>query len=105
VTATITDSNGNVVRTLNLGAHAAGATTIPWDGTDSTGATVAQGTYTVTVTATNVAGSPVPVTQNVTGVVQNISFALGYPELTLTSGAQAPISQLVDVGTPTAASP
>jgi flagellar basal-body rod modification protein FlgD len=101
VTATISDSSGNVVQTLNLGAHAAGAMPIPWNGQDSAGGTVPVGNYTVTVTATDTAGQSVNVSQNVTGVVQNVSFSQGYPELTLTSGAQAPISQLVSVGATT----
>jgi flagellar basal-body rod modification protein FlgD len=101
VTATITDSSGNVVQTLNLGAHAAGAVPVPWNGENSSGGTVPVGNYTVTVTATDASGQAVNVSQNVTGVVQSISFSQGYPEMTLTSGAQAPISQLVSVGTPT----
>jgi flagellar basal-body rod modification protein FlgD len=99
VTGTITDSSGNVVQTLNLGAHAAGAMPIPWDGHDSSGGTVPIGNYTVSVSATDASGQSVNVSQNTTGVVQSISYAQGYPELTLASGAQAPISQLVSVGT------
>jgi flagellar basal-body rod modification protein FlgD len=101
VTATITDSNGNVVQTLNLGAEPAGPISIPWNGVNSSGGTVAQGTYTVNVSAADSSGNPVSVSQDVTGVVASMSFAQGYPEITLTSGAQAPISQLVSVGTPT----
>jgi flagellar basal-body rod modification protein FlgD len=100
VTATISDSNGNVVQTLNLGAHAAGSMGIPWNGQDSAGGLVPSGNYTVTVTATDASNQAVSVSQNVTGVVQNVSFSQGYPELTLTSGVQAPISQLVSVGAP-----
>jgi flagellar basal-body rod modification protein FlgD len=99
VTATITNSSGSVVQTLNLGGHAAGAMPIPWNGQDSAGGQVPAGTYTVNVTATDSSGAAVSVSQNVTGVVQSVSFSQGYPELTLTSGAQAPISQLVSVGT------
>ncbi len=98
VTGTITDSSGNVVQTLNLGAHAAGAMPIPWDGRNSSGGTVPVGNYTVSVTATDASGQAVNVSQNTTGVVQSVSYAQGYPELTLSSGAQAPISQLVSVG-------
>jgi flagellar basal-body rod modification protein FlgD len=99
VTATISDSSGNVIRTMQLGAKAAGVVSVPWDGHEDSGANAPAGTYTVNVTATDSGGNAVGVTQSVTGVVQNISFAQGYAELTLTSGAQAPISQLVGVGT------
>jgi flagellar basal-body rod modification protein FlgD len=99
VTATISDSNGNVVRTLHLGGESAGAVNVPWDGHEDGGANAPAGTYTVNVTASDSSGNAVGVTQSVTGVVQNVSFAQGYAELTLTSGAQAPVSQLVSVGT------
>jgi flagellar basal-body rod modification protein FlgD len=101
VTATISDSSGNVLQTLNFGPHAAGAMSIPWDGHTASGGVAPVGNYTVNVTASDASGQSVNVSQNVVGVVQNVSFAQGYPELTLTSGAQAPISQLVGVGATT----
>jgi len=100
VTATISDASGMVVRTIQLGSRAAGVVPVPWDGREDSGVAAPAGTYTVNVTATDPAGNAVGVTQSVTGVVQNVSFAKGYAELTLTSGAQAPISELVSVGTP-----
>ena len=101
ISATITDSKGNVVRTLSLQPHAAGPMAIPWDGRDSSGQPVASGSYTVGVTAADSNGNPVSVSQSVSGVVANVSFATGSPEITLASGASAPISQIVSVGTPT----
>ncbi len=101
VKATITDASGAIVRTIDLGAKSAGVVSIPWDGHEDSGAVAPAGTYTVNVSATDTSGSPVTVTQSVTGVVQNVSFAQGFAQLTLTSGAKAPISQLVSVGTPT----
>jgi flagellar basal-body rod modification protein FlgD len=102
VSATITDSSGDVIQTMNLGPHAAGAMSIPWNGQTSGGGVAPVGSYTVNVSATDGSGQSVAVSQNVTGVVQNVSFSQGYPELTLSSGAQAPISQLVSVGASTA---
>jgi flagellar basal-body rod modification protein FlgD len=100
VTATITDSNGNIVRQINMGAQAAGVVTIPWDGQNNSGQIAAQGTYSINVTAVGASGAAVAVSPNVTGVVSSVSFSQGYPDLTLSSGAQAPISELVSVGTP-----
>lgn len=99
VTATISDANGNVVRTMQLGGEPAGVVSVPWDGHEDSGANAPAGTYTVNVSATDSSGNAVGVTESVTGVVTNVSFAQGYAELTLASGAQAPISQLVSVGT------
>jgi flagellar basal-body rod modification protein FlgD len=101
VTAQITDANGNVVQTLNLGPHAAGLMTVSWNGNTSTGQAAPNGTYSINVTATDPNGGQVNVSQNVSGVVANVSFSQGYPQITLASGAQAPISSLVSVGAAT----
>jgi flagellar basal-body rod modification protein FlgD len=101
ILATITDSNGNVIRTLNVGPHAAGPITVAWDGRDNSGQPAPIGAYAVGITAADSNGGPVNVSQNVTGVVANVSFANGSPEITLASGATAPVSQVVGVGTPT----
>jgi flagellar basal-body rod modification protein FlgD len=60
VSATITDSSGTVIQTLNLGAHAAGPMSDPLGWPDELRRTVAPvGNYTVNVTATDSrAGSP-----------------------------------------------
>jgi flagellar basal-body rod modification protein FlgD len=101
VTATISDSSGNLVRTMNLGPHAAGPITIPWNGLNNSGLTQPSGSYSVSVAATDSSGGAVGVSQNVTGVVANVSFVSGSPQLTLTSGATAPVSNVMSVGNPT----
>lgn len=53
VTVTITDSNGIAVRTLSLGALDAGLHDFAWDGTTDAGAVAADGSYKITVAATN----------------------------------------------------
>jgi flagellar basal-body rod modification protein FlgD len=102
VTATISDSNGNVVRTMSLGAQAAGPLAITWDGRNDAGLTSPAGTYTVAVSGSTASGQPVGVSQSVSGIVSSVSFSQGYPQLVLASGTVAPLSQLVSVGaTPT----
>ncbi|MBI3525172.1 MAG: flagellar hook assembly protein FlgD [Betaproteobacteria bacterium] len=51
VSVTITDANGLAMRTLNLGAMAAGTHTFQWDGKTDNGSAVADGKYTLSVTA------------------------------------------------------
>lgn len=51
VTATIKDANGLTVRTLNLGSMSAGVNSFTWDGTTDTGATAADGSYSVSIAA------------------------------------------------------
>ncbi len=105
VTATITDSNGRVVRTIELGPHAAGALRVGWDGRDDHGQSVARGSYSINVSATTEDGRAVNVTQDVTGTVVSVSFDKGYPELTLDNGSSAPISDLVSVSRSSARTP
>jgi flagellar basal-body rod modification protein FlgD len=98
VQVSIQDSQGNVVRTMSLGAEPPGALAVTWNGANDSGQPTPAGSYTVQVTATSAGGAPVPVSSSVTGVVTKVSYDQGYPALTLSSGAVAPISQLVSVG-------
>lgn len=97
-TVTIRDATGAPVRTIDLGSRPAGALPIAWDGKDDHGNKVPAGSYTCDVKATNAAGATVPVSQDVTGKVVKVSFEKGYPEITLDSGATAPVSDLISVG-------
>ena len=98
VTVQFRDANGRLVRTMDLGPHQAGALSVRWDGRDDQGQTVPRGSYTAAVTATTADERAVTVTHDVTGTVTRVSFDQGYPELTLDTGASAPISDLVNVG-------
>ncbi|WP_253384000.1 flagellar hook assembly protein FlgD [unidentified bacterial endosymbiont] len=53
VTATITDSSGAVVRTIDIGALSAGVHTFTWDGSMTDGTTAANGSYKVSLSASN----------------------------------------------------
>jgi flagellar basal-body rod modification protein FlgD len=52
VTVTISDSNGVVVRTMTLGALGSGLHDFTWDGATDSGATAADGSYKIAVSAT-----------------------------------------------------
>lgn len=100
VTARIVDSSGKTVRTMTLGPRAAGPVAITWDGKTDGGQAAPAGSYRLELEARDAAGKPVTTTQDVSGVVQKVSFEKGYPELVLDSGALAPISDLVAVEQP-----
>lgn len=53
VSATLTDKDGKVVRTIDLGGLSAGVHTFSWDGTLDDGSAAADGAYTVSINATN----------------------------------------------------
>lgn len=73
VTATITDSQGNVVAKEVLGAHSAGMVDFSWDGTDSDGKPVAAGTYSIALSAANTDGT----VQTPASYVSSIVAAIG----------------------------
>jgi flagellar basal-body rod modification protein FlgD len=80
VTVTIADSNGNVVRTLNLGAQDAGIVDFQWDGTDESGATLADGVYTFGASAVLGGNTGTPTTLTY-GLVNNVSLTSGVAQL------------------------
>lgn len=97
LTVTVRDASGKAVRTIEVGPHAAGPFQIKWDGRDDSGNLVAKGAYSFNCKATGADGLGVTVDQQVTGVVNSVTYDKGYPLLTLDSGVTAPISDLVGV--------
>lgn len=75
VTVKITDKNGSVVRTLDLGAqNAATVLNVNWDGKDASGNPVADGAYYAQVTATNASGAAVSATALTSGTVGSVVY-------------------------------
>lgn len=84
VQVTIADSNGSVVKTIQLGKQDAGTVTYDWDGKDDAGNTIDGGPYTVTADAAN--GSKTVSAQNlVWAPVESASLPTsGTPTLNVT---------------------
>jgi flagellar basal-body rod modification protein FlgD len=76
VKVTISDSNGNEVRTLHLGAQDAGVIGFKWDGTDNNGTAVADGSYKFSATAVLSGKSSSPTTLSY-GLVNSVSLTSG----------------------------
>jgi flagellar basal-body rod modification protein FlgD len=76
LTVTISDSKGNVVRTLQLGAQDAGVVGFMWDGMDDTGTAVADGSYKFSATAVLGGKSSSPTTLSY-GLVNSVSLTSG----------------------------
>jgi len=72
VTVSIADSSGKVVRTLDLGSKPSGACDISWDGKDSNGNQVADGTYSFSVNAVDSKGAAVTTATLVSGTVEEV---------------------------------
>ncbi|CBA29915.1 Basal-body rod modification protein flgD [Cronobacter turicensis z3032] len=84
VTATVTDKSGKVVRTIEIGALSAGVHTFSWDGSMSDGTKAPDGSYNVSIAASN-GGTQL--------VAQPLNFAL-VNGITRSNG-----SNLLDLGT------
>jgi flagellar basal-body rod modification protein FlgD len=96
-TVVIRDASGRSVRTLQVGARAAGTVTVQWNGQDDSGLPQPAGPYQITVTAKNAAGGPVSLTQQSTGNIKAVSFDRGFPVIHLDSGVTAPVGDLLQV--------
>ena len=87
----ITDESGQTVRTLFPGISERGAHLISWDGTDTNGDAVEDGTYTYTVLANTGSGyKELPTT--VTGIVDGIAYSNGNPYLVVQGVLMSPDS-------------
>jgi len=98
VTVNITDSSGNAVNTLTLGAEPAGPIQTTWNGMNAGGTLQPAGTYNISVSATDANGNSVVVSQQSTGVVQAVTFGSGGATLVLNNGVSAAASSLISVG-------
>ncbi len=81
LTFTVTDEDGDVVRTEEVPAAGAGMATYTWDGRTDAGAPAPAGRYRVSVEAKDPDGQPVGVDTYVRGTVTGVRFDNGYPEL------------------------
>lgn len=76
VTVQICDEAGNTVRTFTYGSQSSGDQTIAWNGRDNNGNAVADGTYTVKITA-SADGTSVSADSWITGLVSGITYSNG----------------------------
>ncbi|WP_461208784.1 flagellar hook assembly protein FlgD [Desulfocurvus sp. DL9XJH121] len=82
----IFDQNGNIVRTVQLGAQAAGEHEFEWDGQDWRGDDLAEGTYYVAMAAEDEQGSAILIQTEVSGKVEGVQYAGGHHYLRLEDG-------------------
>ncbi|WP_174875609.1 flagellar hook assembly protein FlgD [Vogesella oryzae] len=93
VSVDIRDSNGKLVRSLDVAGGDAGMLSYTWDGKDMNGAAVADGSYSVQVSASN-AGTAVPVTSLQGYMVSAVAFESGQPQLILSSGQRVGLTDV-----------
>ncbi|MEF9481444.1 flagellar hook assembly protein FlgD [Ralstonia sp. 1B3] len=96
VVVTITNAAGVAVRTVDLGQMAAGSGNYTWNGKDDKGNQLADGAYSIKVTATQ--GGKV-VTGNALGIdkVAGVTINNGTMQLVLASGGTAKLSDVASI--------
>jgi flagellar basal-body rod modification protein FlgD len=98
VAVTVKDSTGATVRTLQLGAQAAGFQDFTWNGQTDSGTTAAAGTYSFSVSATSSTGASVSATTyNAQAVIGSVPQSDGSTQLMLGNGNQVPMSAVEQI--------
>lgn len=100
VSINVMDDNGNFVRTVDLGAKAAGEQSFKWDGKDWNGKSQPDGVYRVGITTQKADGKSMLVDTTVTGLISGVSSENGKFLLTTKDGRQVYFTDVKGVITP-----
>ncbi|MEY4578616.1 MAG: hypothetical protein RL701_3319 [Pseudomonadota bacterium] len=96
VSVKVLNSEGKVVRTLELGAQKAGQQSFQWDGRSDGKARLSNGAYTFDVTAKNAQGTTVPASTQVSGLVSEVTFENGAAEVVV-GGARVSLADVTQI--------
>ncbi|MBI1822633.1 MAG: flagellar hook assembly protein FlgD [Nitrospirae bacterium] len=96
VTLSITDSTGNLVRTIDMGPQASGRQSASWDGLNNAGTALPQGDYQYSVSAKDTTGNAVSNTTYTQGLVSGITYNNGAAYL-IVNGTMIPASGLLQI--------
>ncbi len=102
VSVKITDKDGNVVRTLDMGAQSAGDSSFIWDGKDDNGEVAPAGTYTFAASTKNDTGDSVALLTSLPATVTSVTLSKtgGEMLLNLAGGmGSVKLSQIQTIGT------
>lgn len=97
VTLTIHDSQGRVVKTVELHAQADGTHSFQWNGKDDDGNRLAAGDYTFSVDATDINGNSVPADTLIVGVITGVRYENGTAILSI-DGREVRMGDIFSVG-------
>lgn len=92
VQVAVFDSTGKAIRSLDLGAQAAGSQQVTWDGKDQNGQAMPAGTYQFSVTAKNLQGNTVGATLSSLATVSGLRVENGVAMLVVGSHTVDPSS-------------
>jgi flagellar basal-body rod modification protein FlgD len=93
---TVTSSTGQTAYSGTVSVNA-GSQTFTWNGQGNNGVTWPDGTYNISINATNASGQAVAISTQVQGTVSGINISQNPPTLTV-GGQSIPISQITSIG-------
>ena len=96
-TVSIANSTGQVVYTGTAPSFAAGSDTFTWNGQSNSGVQLPDGTYTLSVAATDSSGGAITPTLSVSGTASSVQNVNGTTMVTIGS-SQVPVSAVTNVG-------
>jgi flagellar basal-body rod modification protein FlgD len=96
VSVTITDANGNTVRSINGLDSSKGEHTVKWDGKDDKGNTAPAGQYSFKITANDSSGKAVSLAQYVYGTVSAVKFSSS-GTVFVVDGSDVPLSSIMEI--------
>jgi len=92
----IYDETGQKIRTLDLGALAAGNHNIDWDGRDYNGTLVADGNYDFEILALDAENQAIEASSRVEGKITGVTFETGAPVL-LMNGLEISLADIYEI--------
>jgi flagellar basal-body rod modification protein FlgD len=96
VSVKVRDGGGNLVKTLELGAQSIGPRKFAWDGMNEQGTRAPNGSYQFEITAKNAAGLPVVASTRVSGLVTEVTYENGAPEVVV-GGSPVPLADVTSI--------
>ncbi len=96
VRVNIYDYRGDLVRTVSMSSQDAGENSFVWDGKDSSGNSLSDGTYSFMVSAKDPAGTDISVTPLIRGQVTGVSFDNGNTLLSV-GGQRVSLGSVLEV--------
>lgn len=97
VTANIYSTDGDLVRSVSLGSKGIGDYSFVWDGKDTDGNTMTDGTYGVIIKAENAEGESVVVQSQISGIVTGAKTSNGTVYLELADGRTVELGNVTEI--------
>jgi flagellar basal-body rod modification protein FlgD len=97
VTANIYDTDGDLIRSVDIGSKGVGDYSFAWDGKNTSGTTMADGTYGIILRAENAEGKNVLVQSQISGKVTGVKTSSGTVYLELEDGRTVELANVTEV--------